>query len=240
MSCEEGIECMFECSVNMDIKMCLEKCISQVDPEEQDVAWMLAECVMSYCMSDPMGYIDPDCYYWAIEGPCAEQYQMCIGGSQDCGPAGPGSCMGQCGGSSGNCYCDDACQDYGDCCDDYEACCLGPCVPNCQGKECGPDGCGGSCGQCPPGLPCNDQGQCEDEPNQKSCGDAVECALSCGGLDPNCLLNCMSGASGESQQLMFDLITCLVQVCGFNLDPTCIAGALSGQCSQEFAACMAD
>ncbi len=30
------------------------------------------------------------------------------------------------------------------------------CVPNCVGKECGPDGCGGECGQCPILLPiCN-------------------------------------------------------------------------------------
>ena len=238
MTCEEGIDCAISCGG--DIKYCLEMCIQNVYPDQQEYAWMLGECVLGYCMDNAGGYIDPDCYFWAIEGPCAEQYQMCVGGTQPCGPAGPQSCLGNCGGPApGGCYCDDACQDYGDCCSDYSGCCGGPCIPDCQGKECGSDGCGGSCGTCPQGLPCNDNGQCED-PNQKSCGDAVQCALSCGGLDPGCLTGCLSGASGQSQQLMFDLIICLVQVCGFNLDPTCIAGAISGECSQQFAACMAD
>jgi len=30
----------------------------------------------------------------------------------------------------------------------------GPCTPNCEGKECGPDGCGGSCGDCQGGGLC--------------------------------------------------------------------------------------
>jgi hypothetical protein len=35
------------------------------------------------------------------------------------------------------------------------------CVPQCQGKQCGPDGCGGSCGTCPTGLECDDgSGRC--------------------------------------------------------------------------------
>ncbi len=34
------------------------------------------------------------------------------------------------------------------------------CTPNCQGKECGPDGCGGSCGSCDIGCFCSAGGQC--------------------------------------------------------------------------------
>jgi subtilisin-like proprotein convertase family protein len=34
------------------------------------------------------------------------------------------SCVGDCGGSGGNCYCDDLCHSYGDCCSDYEDVCL--------------------------------------------------------------------------------------------------------------------
>lgn len=37
----------------------------------------------------------------------------------------------------------------------------GPCVPNCEGKVCGPDGCGGICGYCEYGKVCKD-GQCID------------------------------------------------------------------------------
>ncbi|MEE2903931.1 MAG: hypothetical protein VYC39_16510, partial [Myxococcota bacterium] len=36
----------------------------------------------------------------------------------------------------------------------------GPCVPQCQGKQCGDDGCGGSCGECTMGQTCNTQGMC--------------------------------------------------------------------------------
>jgi hypothetical protein len=43
-----------------------------------------------------------------------------------------GSCAGQCGdiGDAGDCYCDDACSDYGDCCDDVAV--------ECQLDECNP------------------------------------------------------------------------------------------------------
>ena len=46
------------------------------------------------------------------------------------------------------------------------------CVPDCQGKECGPDGCGGSCGECPgPQDFCmNDQCQCLPNCVGKQCG----------------------------------------------------------------------
>ncbi len=38
-----------------------------------------------------------------------------------------------------------------------------PCLPNCTGKECGPDGCGASCGACTGGDVCDDiQGLCLD------------------------------------------------------------------------------
>jgi len=38
---------------------------------------------------------------------------------------GPGSCVGQCGGSAGTCWCDEVCTQYGDCCEDYESACQG-------------------------------------------------------------------------------------------------------------------
>jgi formylglycine-generating enzyme required for sulfatase activity len=35
-----------------------------------------------------------------------------------------------------------------------------PCVPDCDGKECGDDGCGGGCGSCSEGQECDPQGVC--------------------------------------------------------------------------------
>ena len=48
-----------------------------------------------------------------------------------------------------------------------------PCIPDCDGKECGDDGCGGSCGGCVDEDPCNGEETCED--NQCVEGTALEC-----------------------------------------------------------------
>lgn len=50
---------------------------------------------------------------------------------------------------------------------------LDGCVPDCQGRECGPDGCGGSCGDCIPEGPCRTagcvEGRCEFRTAAGSC-----------------------------------------------------------------------
>jgi hypothetical protein len=55
-----------------------------------------------------------------------------------------------------------------------------PCVPNCTGKRCGPNGCGGSCGRCAAPETCLD-GICGCVPNcsSKACGPDG-CGASCG------------------------------------------------------------
>jgi len=46
------------------------------------------------------------------------------GGGDDGGTPSPaGSCVDQCGGQSGTCYCDETCEEYGDCCGDYHGAC---------------------------------------------------------------------------------------------------------------------
>ncbi|RME23224.1 MAG: hypothetical protein D6806_11635, partial [Deltaproteobacteria bacterium] len=47
--------------------------------------------------------------------------------------------------------------------------CILVCNPDCQGRECGPDGCGGSCGECDAPAVCNQQGKCT-----AGCVDACE------------------------------------------------------------------
>ncbi len=46
------------------------------------------------------------------------------------------------------------------------------CTPDCEGKECGPNGCGDVCGKCPPGVACLDSGKCDCIPQceGKICG----------------------------------------------------------------------
>ena len=106
------------------------------------------------------------------DGECWGDGESCITCPQDCGACAGSCCQAQNGPGCENievmkCVC--AMDPY--CCDTaWDGICVSeaqqdcgadcPCIPNCQGKQCGPDGCGGSCGQCPPGVPCNNQGQC--------------------------------------------------------------------------------
>lgn len=68
---------------------------------------------------------------------------------------------------------------------------LDPLLPNCQGKNCGPDGCGGVCGTCPDGVAC-ESGLCGCQPDcsAKSCGDDG-CGGSCGSCET--LMECTAG-----------------------------------------------
>ena len=60
--------------------------------------------------------------------------------------------------------------------------CTIACIPNCAGKDCGPDGCGDSCGTCPIGASCNQGGICVPT-CEPECPDDVECGSDgCGGL----------------------------------------------------------
>ena len=67
----------------------------------------------------------------------------------------------------------------------YPMVCEGGAVPNCDGKECGPDGAGGTCGTCDDGKVCDDTtGICGDGPcvpvcDGKDCGPDG-CEGSCG------------------------------------------------------------
>jgi hypothetical protein len=61
------------------------------------------------------------------------------------------------------------------------------CQPQCDGKECGPDGCGGQCGNCPEVAPaCDSEGMCQ-----------FECTPDCG--DKECGSDGCSGDCGECE-----------------------------------------
>lgn len=58
------------------------------------------------------------------------------------------------------------------------------CKPDCDGRDCGPDGCGGWCGTCDPGAEYCDGGKCICQPN---CGDYNQCEQDgCGGSCGEC------------------------------------------------------
>jgi len=60
-----------------------------------------------------------------------------------------------------------------------------PCIPQCEGRECGPNGCGAICGSCLPGIGCMPDGTCElcvPDCEGKECGPDG-CGGVCGGCD---------------------------------------------------------
>ena len=122
------------------------------------------------------------------------------------------------------------------CFPEYSSCTLGSCEPDCDGKECGPDGCGGSCGLCEPGSVCNKEGLCEEQADL-TCEEILDCTIECG-MDPACILNCQSLGSPEGQEMFKELSSCLMKECGFLVpDPACWAKAMLGECAGEYNAC---
>ncbi|MEM6989584.1 MAG: hypothetical protein AAF721_03780 [Myxococcota bacterium] len=96
-----------------------------------------------------------------------------------------------CGGqSAGNCYCDDACEEYGDCCADFTAVCLPDECPQTCGEWCSqaatcdvPAGCGNPGCKCPEPTVCPNE--CPD-----TCGEwctaAANCEVPDGCENPGC------------------------------------------------------
>ena len=99
----------------------------------------------------------------------------------------------------------------------YNACV--PCLSDCEGKECGPDGFGGSCGECEEGLACHDglcvpQG-CQPNCDGKACGDDG-CGGTCGICDDG--LECLNTKFGLQCTTQCELFTCPAgQFCLFGL-----------------------
>jgi hypothetical protein len=85
---------------------------------------------------------------------CASQFGIHDLNPRTCAAACAGqACSNTCAGGCGTCATGVACS--------FDGKCEPACVPQCLGKQCGPDLCGGYCGTCPAGSACNAGGQCE-------------------------------------------------------------------------------
>ena len=80
-----------------------------------------------------------------------------------------------------------------------------PCVPQCDGLDCGEDGCGGTCGDCEEGSKCDDEGLCTPIP---ICGNSIveegeECddgnADALDGCDEKCLIEVEEAVCGNGK-----------------------------------------
>jgi len=84
-----------------------------------------------------------------------------------------------------------------------------PCVPACEGMQCGDDGCGGSCGECEAPLTCNHVSQCQGHARMgEACRASEECESGlcvlfgvgvgyCSLLDCQGPADCVNQAAGE-------------------------------------------
>lgn len=87
-----------------------------------------------------------------------------------------------------------------------------PCIPDCEGKECGDDGCGGLCDTCVGGWRCTSQFTCRPM-------DGAECVWidwvgTC--WDDNWLYTCSSDSMGQGQIIAEDC-TAQGKICYYNL-----------------------
>ena len=113
----------------------------------------------------------------AADGKCVDAANGCVATNQPgCADCGCQACV---------CALDDLCCTLGwddlcaqECASDCGGNC--PCVSDCAGAECGPDGCGGACGACATGRTCSDAGKCVAcSCEGRQCGDDG-CGKSCG------------------------------------------------------------
>jgi hypothetical protein len=95
------------------------------------------------------------------------------------------------------------------------------CVPDCSGRQCGPDPlCGKSCGDCPADHACDPAGRCVCQPacGQRQCGPDPACGESCG--------SCPAGHACSDDGRCVCIPDCAGRQCG--PDPVC--GADCGAC----------
>ncbi|MEZ4265452.1 MAG: lamin tail domain-containing protein, partial [Myxococcota bacterium] len=111
--------------------------------------------------------------------------------------------------------------------EDCSNACTGPCVPACDGKNCGDDGCGGSCGTCGVGQECV-VGTCQ----MVGCGNATcdfgencsNCPDDCGACSGEC---CTAHATSGCDEPAVSACVCAVDsfCCTEAWDPTCVTVA---------------
>ncbi|MGH2613708.1 MAG: pentapeptide repeat-containing protein [Thermomicrobiales bacterium] len=112
----------------------------------------------------------------------------CPNGQRCCGDGTCAECCSDAQCASGVC-CRGTCCEDGLRCNDGQC---GVCAPDCENRECGPDGCGDDCGACEAPDECNNRtGQCVCRPNcdGKQCGPdgcGGDCPPGCSGATPTC------------------------------------------------------
>ncbi len=126
----------------------------------------------------------------------------------------------------------------GQACDPDTGDCVPICTPDCQDRECGPDGCGGSCGTCPQGYYCDRTGLCafgcQDRCNRGDRACAGNAVITCEDTDGDgCVewsvpIACPAGSQCQDGQCVGCQPDCTNKECG---DDGC--GGSCGECGPE-------
>jgi hypothetical protein len=148
---------------------------------------------------------NPPCNQWQMSEPCINGAE-CI----------DGECVGGCNGDNceGCCLADatclagtstDFCGKNGETCQycagGYDECIDGECVcePQCEGKECGPDGCDGSCGDCTDGAVCDADGKCQSKCGNGTIDDGEQCESDSDCEEDEVCSGCQCGAPSQAE-----------------------------------------
>jgi hypothetical protein len=212
-------------------------------------------CTYDYCNEDT------GCYHTPVPNCTTTCTPNCAG--KECGPDG---CGGFCGTMGGGCPAAETCSN-GQCltsatcgdglCNGTETSLTCPgdceCIPNCAGKDCGPDGCGGSCGGCSLGFACTEAGTCVPGTacfSDADCNDSDQCttdycvarvcahvAVECDDGD-GCTVDTCNASSGCVHRLdCGEGRTCQEQMCvpvtGPCQDPSGCPDIDGGQCTTK-------
>jgi hypothetical protein len=173
---------------------------------------------------------------------CADRVTTCGAGdaTRQCVPPAKGCAGGKCCYGAAGCG-DTCCELPANQCNPQNECC----VPNCDGRQCGPDGCGtgGTCGSCSSGQTCDDRtGQCV-----ATCS-AQNCPHGCCDAAGKCQFGTSAqacGKDGETCHACASGETCLGGVCR-NVAGTCTTHVetcqtgLNSPCNNSGGACTCD
>lgn len=165
------------------------------------------------------------------DGICNPLNENCKYCSKDCGVCPVDCCQEQAGGG---------CIDPGlayEVCQTLPDCCLVAWGQQCVAKlkELHPDSCCGN-GWCSEDEQCVCEVDCGPCPPQYSCGEALDCAISCAG-NPVCIDQCGAAIPAEARERFFPLVDCVSTLCP-TLDMNCVFQAANQQCAPAYYYCL--
>ena len=240
---ETGDECDPACKADETCKngVCVENTIPEGDaiiPEEDIIG---GDDCDATCVGKCGMVGECDCEGCDAGFTCVDATHTCAPDAADCTAVCTGKECGTFDGCNcGACGADETCNDTTGVCE------TGVCVPDCTGKQCGPDSCGGSCGLCPcvgcdpSATMCNDgTGMCEAKTGL-SCVEINDCLSGCNPNDQACMQECMNQGTVDAQNQYNAIIQCLIdngaQQCPSG-DAQCQNDIILEHCMTEYETC---